>query len=249
MTSPAKPDFGRRAANYDTLRPADANWWERFELLVQAADLRGRRVLDVGCGTGTLAAALAERANAKVWGIDEDAAMLAVARERVPGSVGLKQARAEQLPFRDAWFERVTFSLVVHLVDRPLAFAEARRVLSAEGRLAIVTFDPSHFAAFWLNRFFPSIEAIDRGRFPTGEALTADLAEAGFASVETHLLDQVTTLGREEALAKIRGRHISTFDLLSSEELAAGTARAEAELPALVEVAQRQLVVVTSSRG
>ena len=246
MSSPAKPDFGRRAATYDTLRPADANWWERFELLVQAADLRGRRVLDVGCGTGTLAAALAERAHAKVWGIDEDVEMLAVARGRVPGPVGLKQARAEELPFRDGWFERVTFSLVVHLVDRPVAFAEARRVLSPEGRLAIVTFDPGHFATFWLNRFFPSIEAIDRQRFPTGEALAAELTGAGFAAVESLLLDQSATLRREEALAKIRGRHISTFDLLSADELAAGTERAEAELPDLVEVAQRQLIVVAS---
>lgn len=246
MTSSAKPDFGRRASTYDILRPADTNWWERFELLVQAADLRGRRILDVGCGTGALAAALAERAHAKVWGVDEDVEMLAVASDRVSASVGLKQARAEALPFRDGWFERVTLSLVVHLVDRPVALAEARRVLAAEGRLAIVTFDPSHFDCYWLNRFFPSIEAIDRRRFPTGEALTAELGEAGFAAVESHLLDQRATLGREEALAKIRGRHISTFDLLSPDELAAGTERAEAELADLVEVAQRQLVVVAS---
>lgn len=246
MTSPAKPDFGRRAATYDTLRPADANWWARFELLVRVGDLRGRRILDVGCGTGALAAALAEHAHAKVWGVDEDAEMLAVARGRVPGSVGLKQARAEELPFRDGWFERVTLSLVVHLVARPAALAEARRVLSGEGRIAILTFDPAHFETFWLNRFFPSIEAIDRRRFPTGEALSAELTAAGFATVESHSLDQSSTLGRQEALAKIRGRHISTFDLLSPEELADGTARAEAELPDLVEVAQRQLVVVAS---
>ena len=246
MSSPPKPDFGRRAATYDSLRPTDANWWERFELLVRVADLRGRRVLDVGCGTGTLAAALAEQAHAKVWGIDEDAEMLAVARARVPGSVGLKQARAEELPFRDGWFERVTFSLVVHLVDRPVAVAEARRVLSAEGRLAIVTFDPSHFSTFWLNRFFPSIEAIDRQRFPTGEALTTELVATGFTAVESHLIEQSATIGRDDALAKIRGRHISTFDLLSPEELAEGTTRAEAELPDRVEVAQRQLVVVAS---
>src|SRR5437773_5237391 len=52
-----------------------------FDLLVREGDLRGRRVLEVGCGTGQLAAALAERAYAKVWAVDASPEMLAVARE------------------------------------------------------------------------------------------------------------------------------------------------------------------------
>jgi ubiquinone/menaquinone biosynthesis C-methylase UbiE len=56
-------------------------------------------VLDAGCGTGRFLAALAPEA--RVWGIDPSAEMLAVARERLPRSVRLKQARAEQPPFRD----------------------------------------------------------------------------------------------------------------------------------------------------
>jgi len=77
----------------------------------------------------------------------------------------VKIAPVEQLPFKDAWFERAVMWLVVHLVDRPRAFAELRRVLGADGRLVIATFDPAYFDRFWLNRFFPSIERIDRARF------------------------------------------------------------------------------------
>jgi ubiquinone/menaquinone biosynthesis C-methylase UbiE len=55
-------------------------------------------VLDVGCGTGRLEAALADRA--KVWGVDAEPAMLEVARANVPGGT-FKEARAEELPFKD----------------------------------------------------------------------------------------------------------------------------------------------------
>ena len=241
---PKTPDFARLAARYDELRPVDDNWWELFELVVREGDLRGRRVLDVGCGTGRLAAALAERAQCRVWGVDPSPEMLEVARARIPRNVGLRRADAESLPFRAGWFERVVMRLVVHLVDRPRALGEARRVLGPGGRLVITTFDPSHFDRFWLNGLFPSLEAIDRARFPPPETLRADLAAAGFSSVAATPLAQRGRVDRESALDKIRGRHISTFDLLDEDEYATGLARAERELPAEVDYALEWVVVV-----
>jgi SAM-dependent methyltransferase len=238
------PDFDARADVYDTLRPTDALWWERFAALVELGDLRGRRILDVGCGTGRLAEALAAEARAKVWGIDASAQMVAVARASVPAGVGIRQGDATALPFRDGWFDRVTMSLVVHLLDRPRAFAEARRVLGGGGRLAIGTFLPDHFATFWLVPYFPSIAAIDAGRFPAPAELERELAAAGFATFETPRLVGERTIEREDALSRIRGRHISTFDLLAPDELAEGTARAERELPETVVVRLDQLVAV-----
>src|ERR671938_195164 len=171
MSSSPTPDFGPKAERYDELRPVDDNWWLVFEALVREGDLRGRRVLDVGAGTGRLAAALAERASAKVWAVDAAPEMLAVARGRAPGGVAFKQARAEALPFKDGWFERAVAMLVVHVLDRPSAFAELRRVLGADGRLAIATFDPAHIRGYWLNRYFPSIAEIDLARFAPADVL------------------------------------------------------------------------------
>lgn len=236
--------FDAGAPAYDALRPQDGAWWRRFDALVDHGDLRGRRVLDVGCGTGTLAAALAERASARVWGIEPSEAMLEVARGRGARGVGLKHGQAEALPFKADWFERVVMSLVVHLVDRPRAFAEAARVLSPGGRIVIATFDEGHFDAWWAGRFFPSLPEVDRARFPTRAELSEELADAGFTGIRLVPLPDIETVDRETALERLRGRHISTFALLDSEEVATGIARAERELPERVEVRLEQLVVV-----
>ena len=156
------PDFGARAARYDELRPVDDNWWELFQALLTAGDLSGRRVLEVGCGTGALAVALAERA--RVWAVDSSPEMLEVARGREGGDrVGWRVADATALPFRAGWFDRVVMRLVAHLVDRPRAFGEALRVVVDNGRVAIATFDPEHFDRYWLNELFPSLERIHNG--------------------------------------------------------------------------------------
>lgn len=225
MSSP-RADFGPLAATYDELRPADANWWELFELLVREGDLVGRRVLDVGCGTGRVAAALQERGS-RVWGVEPSPEMAARARER---GVNVKIARAEQLPFKEGWFERAVLWLVAHLIDRPAVFAELARVLSPDGRIAIATFDPAHFERYYLNRLFPSLEGLDRERFPEPGTLAAELEAAGFAA-RLIPLSQRGEVGRHEALERIRGRFISTLRLLDEDEFERGLARAERELP------------------
>jgi ubiquinone/menaquinone biosynthesis C-methylase UbiE len=235
LSSRRTPDFGRLAADYDRVRPADANWREVFEIVVDEAGLRARSVLDCGCGTGRLARALADGVAARVVGIDAEPAMVAAARATLPEDVELREARAEALPFADHAFERAVLWLVSHLLDRPSAFAELRRVLADDGRLAIVTFDPEHFSDFWLTTYFPSIEDVDRARFPTPDQLERELAEAGFSDPRFRRVSQRATLTREEALERIEARHISTFDLLDEREVREGTVRAIAELPPVIE--------------
>jgi SAM-dependent methyltransferase len=235
--------FDTRAPVYDRLRPAGDAWWARFDALVRLGELRGQRVLDVGCGTGAVAAALADMAAAKVWGVEQSAEMLAVARERVPAGVGLKQGWAEELPFRDAWFDRVVFSLVIHLVYRPRALAEAARVLVDDGRVVIATFAHEHFDRYWACRFFPSLAAVDRARFPSEGALCAELVAAGFADIRIEHLNAREDIDRETALERLRGHHISTFDLLDPDEVARGIEQAALELPETVEVELLQLLV------
>jgi ubiquinone/menaquinone biosynthesis C-methylase UbiE len=245
--SRSEPDFSLLASRYDELRPVDSNWVELVDRVVELGRLGGgARVLDVGCGTGRVAAALAER-GAKVWGVDPSAEMLEVARSRVPPSVGLKQARAEALPFRDAWFDGAVCMLSVHLIDRPPAFAELARVLAPGARLVVATFDPAHFDGFWLNLLFPTMRNVDLGRFPAPDDLEHALDAAGF-EVRLERLSQRTSMTREHALERIRGRHISTFQLIGEDEYRAGLEQAERDLPERVDYAQEWLLVAAVRR-
>jgi ubiquinone/menaquinone biosynthesis C-methylase UbiE len=238
--------FGSLAARYDELRSGPSE--EAIEILVREGDLRGRRVLDVGCGTGRVAAALAERYGATVSGLDPSAEKLDVARERASrGIVALELGRAESIPFPDGHFERALMQLVVHLVDRPRAFGELYRVLGQGGRLVISTVNPASVDGFWLANIFPSYATIDRGRFPAPELLFAELETAGFFAVSSTHLEERKVYERERALEMLRGRFASSFALMSDDEYRAGLERAEHELPERIE-SVIGLVVITARR-
>jgi SAM-dependent methyltransferase len=220
--------FDGLAARYEELRPIDDNWWEVFDALVRIGRLHGRRVLEVGCGTGRLAEALEQRELARVWAVDASEAMVARAKEL---GVNARVARAEALPFKPGWFDAVVMRMALHLVDRTRALAQAARVLAPTGRLAIATEDPDSFEDVWFARFFPSVPEIERHRFPGADALRLELAAAGFEDVEIERLRQHREQTRQHAVDLIRSKGFSTFDLLDPGEFEEGLARAEAELP------------------
>ena len=178
-----------------------------------------------------------------MWGIDASPEMVELARAR---GVNAKLARAEALPFKEAWFERALLVLVVHVLDRPQAFGELRRVLGDDGRIVIDTFAQAQFDDYYLNPYFPSLVEIDRARFPTKEQLEAELVAAGFAP-RTIPMQQRTTRSRDWILERIRGRFISTLLLLGEQEYVEGLARAERDLPEQVEAKQHHLVVVADA--
>lgn len=242
--SPEPLSFDRCAARYEELRPVDDRWWESYEAIVRAGGLRGKRLLEVGCGTGRLSEALEQRALARVWAVDVSSEM--VARAKLLG-VNARVARAEALPFKRGWFQAIVMRMVVHLVDRPRAFAEAGRVLEPRGALVIASEDPASFDEVWFARFFPSVPELDRRRFPDEELLGRELEEAGLPDVAVERLAQERTISREQALDVIRSKAYSTFELLPAAEYDAGVARAEAELPS--ELTYRFCWLIVTARS
>ena len=228
--------FDARAARYEELRPIDANWWEVYEALVRLGSLRGKRVLEVGCGTGRLSHELEQRELARVWAVDASEAM--VERAKALG-VNARVARAEALPFKAGWFDAVVMRMALHLFDRPRALEQAARVLSPDGSLVVATEDPASFEDVWFTRFFPSVPEIERARFPERGAAPRGARAAGFGRVEIEHLRQHREQTRERAVDLIRSKGFSTFDLLDPAEFDEGLARAEAELPERFEFTLR----------
>ena len=118
-------------------------YYERPAILALAGDVTGRRILDAGCGSGPLFAALRDR-GAIVTGIDASTGMLEQARRRLGYDADLRVADlGRPLPFPDGAFDDVIASLVLHyLEDWGPALTELRRVLTVGGRLIVAVDHP-----------------------------------------------------------------------------------------------------------
>lgn len=119
----------------------------RQKLVELAAPKPGDSVLDVGCGTGTLALMLnSQLGQANVHGIDASPEMISVAKKKAAkaqADVDFRISLIEAIPFPDASFEVVTSSLMLHHLSDELkraGLAEIRRVLKPGGRFAAMDF-------------------------------------------------------------------------------------------------------------
>lgn len=140
---------------------------QRFrELCLQYMEIRADdRILDVGCGTGTLTLLAARQLGAQgtITGIDAAPRMIAIAQRKAQaqGSAALfRAAVAESLPFADGTFTVVVNSMFCHHIDLALkraAFAEMHRVLAPGGRLITADIDrPTTFLGWitgWAGRW------------------------------------------------------------------------------------------------
>jgi SAM-dependent methyltransferase len=157
--------------------------------LIQQAQLQpGQRVLDLGCGTGTLILMLKQIQPAvEAVGVDADPEVLALARAKLAQAgvaATLDHGSAAQLPYPDQSFDRVLSSLVIHHLPAEVkrgAFAEAMRVLRPGGELHILDFGPPRNRLARL--IAPLSRRLERAADNVDGRLPEMLRAAGFAQV------------------------------------------------------------------
>jgi SAM-dependent methyltransferase len=133
--------FGSVAANYDRYRPTYPD--ALFEHLLSIAP--GRRVVDVGSGTGRAAIGFASR-GAQVVGVEHDADMAAVAvQRRRDFDLTMVVSRFEDFHGESGTFDLITCAQAWHWIDHEKGVAQADRLLVPNGVLAIWWNRPAHF--------------------------------------------------------------------------------------------------------
>ncbi len=140
MAHPTSSDFGAAPAFWHGQFLRQAEWTRdlRYHLYRTLEIARCNRILDLGCGTGVIAAELAERAAAEVHAADHDRSLIAFARrEHRDLPIRWHVAEAMALPFANGAFDLVVTHYFWLWAAPALAIAnECRRVLASGGKLA-----------------------------------------------------------------------------------------------------------------
>ena len=236
-------------------------------VLCDAASIaRGQRVLDVACGTGALAVAVAARVSpgGAVVGLDANPEMLAVARRKHP-DIEWHDGRAESLPFADASFDAVVSQFgLMFFDDRVAALREMQRVRRPGGSLAVAVCDaiersPGYalLAALLERLFGKHVADAFRAPFVLGDAagLRALCADAGIADASVGRREGIVRFASIDALVSTERACVWTlggllddaqFELLRSEARGAfapfvdDSGRVAFAMPALLIVAARR---------
>ena len=181
--------FDNTAADYDHIEAIFA-WGSgsryRRQALIRGGLKTGMKVLDVGVGTGLLAAQACILAGdaALVTGVDPSPGMLAASK--LPDTMTLIEGRAESLPFPDNHFDFLSMGYALrHISDLAVAFAEFERVLKPGGRLCIleITQAQDRFGRWLLKHYMRSVLPF-LARFVSRQKDTATIWRYHWDSIE-----------------------------------------------------------------
>jgi ubiquinone/menaquinone biosynthesis C-methylase UbiE len=221
--APGAPETYRRGRELPA--GALALWRDVVRELVPDAGVT--RVADVGCGIGRFTGWLAEILDTEVVGIDPSFRMLsaAAAAARVRYVVGT----AEALPVRAGSLDLAFLSMVYqHVAEPGVVVTELLRTLRPGGRIILRTPTSETLGGYLFLRFFPEARALDERRLPPRAAVRAVFRAGGLREVAHRIVEQRVADGPEAYCERIRGRALSSLQLISDDAFGRGLAALDA---------------------
>ncbi|MGI9124172.1 MAG: class I SAM-dependent methyltransferase [Mycobacterium sp.] len=156
------------------------------EVLAVLREHGARRIADIACGTGILAARMhTELHPEQVYGVDMSDGMLEQAKARSAAVRWLK-GPAEELPFDDDSLDAVTSTSAFHFFDQPAAMREFHRVLAPGGIAAVATISPPLPKVLHRISSGPSSPAHN----PSPSQMRSLFEGAGFTVTDQHRVDR-----------------------------------------------------------
>jgi SAM-dependent methyltransferase len=223
MQTPAV-DYDQAAREYAAHRQVHGGVFR--ELAAGAALSPDSRVLEVGCGTGNYAVALAVRFGCVACGLDPSIEMVARAHAR---GLYCMLGRAETLGFAGGIFDLVFSVDVIHHVSQEAAFyREAARVLRPGGWLCTVTDSAEMIRRREiLSGYFPETVEIELARYPRVSQLAVWMHAAGLEALRVTAVEESYEVTSAQPF---QDRAYSSLHLISEKAWRAGVERLERDL-------------------
>jgi ubiquinone/menaquinone biosynthesis C-methylase UbiE len=223
-------EYWTQPATYDPLafdtrfRPELLDLW--LPHFVELAGLAAQhRVLDLGCGTGGFARALAQRLQVEVIGVDVAAHLLRHAAVHSPAlPLRWVLGQAEALPLAEQTVDHVLMSLVLHhIAHRQQALQEVYRVLRLGGCVLVRTVAPEVTLQAWVPfRFFPKVAHVEAARLPAIDVILALCQQAGFRELRTRTVCRNASVDLPKVTEELRQRKRPSYRLLTDAEIEDG---------------------------
>jgi ubiquinone/menaquinone biosynthesis C-methylase UbiE len=189
----------------------------------------GKKVLDLGCGTGNIAYQIKNEINTDIIGTDVSPDMLKVARSKSL-EVVLADIDNQQLPFQDCSLDTVVAAYVIHQIKNlNFMLSECYRVLR-NGALVLLTSSHKQIEDQHpiIKDFFPSYVDIDKGRFPDIDRIDSLLESLSFKDIKYEEVTVSRIPIDEEYLEKVKNKYVSTYHLMPESEFDEGIRKLEA---------------------
>ncbi|UCH50741.1 MAG: methyltransferase domain-containing protein [Chloroflexota bacterium] len=189
---------------------------------------QGKKVLDLGCGTGNVASQLRKTINADVIGVDASFSMLKVAKDKSL-EVVCSDIDNQQLPFRDGSFDTIIGAYVIHQIKNlTFMLSECYRVLRS-GILVLLTSSHKQIENQHpiIKNFFPSYVDIDKARFPDIHHINQLLHSLGFKDIQHEEVIVENIPIDNEYLQKVKSKYVSTYHLMPQDEFENGIIQLE----------------------